>query len=107
MATRTAGFWLTVIENRTRSRRQALITLPEWKAESARMVSGPMRVAPSLRRRGIGTRLVRQFEEWARIHCTNELSVTAYSANEHAVEFYRGHGFIPFEITLHRSAPAA
>lgn len=31
----------------------------------------------------------------------NQLSVTAYAANESAISFYRGRGFTPFELTLH------
>jgi hypothetical protein len=30
--------------------------------------------------------------------------VTAYAANEAAIDFYRSHGFRPFELTLRRTA---
>ncbi|MFD2473329.1 GNAT family N-acetyltransferase [Amycolatopsis silviterrae] len=60
-----------------------------------------MRVDAAHRRSGVGTALAEEFFAWARESGANQVSVTAYSANESAVSFYRGLGFTPFELTLH------
>ncbi|WP_406630904.1 GNAT family N-acetyltransferase [Amycolatopsis sp. WGS_07] len=60
-----------------------------------------MRVDASHRGVGVGTALAEEFFAWARQSGANQVSVTAYSANESAVSFYRGLGFTPFELTLH------
>ncbi|MET9265054.1 GNAT family N-acetyltransferase [Amycolatopsis sp. NPDC004079] len=60
-----------------------------------------MRVDPAHRATGVGTALADEFFAWARESGANQISVTAYSANESALSFYRGRGFTPFELTLH------
>jgi GNAT superfamily N-acetyltransferase len=51
---------------------------------------------------GVGAALVSEFARWARAHGADELSVTAYAANERAVAFYARHGFTPRSILLTR-----
>ena len=62
-----------------------------------------MRVNPAHRRQGIGNLLMNHFRHWAVSQGANEASVTAYSANTSAINFYRHHGFAPFELTLHQT----
>lgn len=62
-----------------------------------------MRVDPTHRRQGVGTLLVTHFLQWADAQGANEVSVTAYAANNTAIRFYRRCGFAPFELTLHRT----
>ncbi len=61
-----------------------------------------LRVAPEFRRGGAASALVSRFLAWAADRHADQLKVTAYAANEAAVAFYRGHGFVPFELTLRR-----
>ncbi|VVJ19025.1 Uncharacterised protein [Amycolatopsis camponoti] len=63
-----------------------------------------MRVGPAHRRSGVGAELVAAFFDWAREKGANEITVTAYAANEGALAFYRAQGFRPFEVRLAREA---
>ena len=58
-----------------------------------------MRVAPSSRRAGTGSLLVRHFLAWARQRGAEHASVTAYAANDTAQRLYERHGFRPQNIT--------
>ncbi|WP_116201703.1 GNAT family N-acetyltransferase [Amycolatopsis circi] len=60
-----------------------------------------LRVDTAHRGIGVGTALAEEFFAWARESGANQLSVTAYAANESAISFYRSRGFAPFELTLH------
>jgi GNAT superfamily N-acetyltransferase len=51
---------------------------------------------------GVGAALVAEFARWARSRGADELSVTAYAANERAVAFYARHGFAPRSVVLAR-----
>jgi GNAT superfamily N-acetyltransferase len=59
-----------------------------------------MFVQPSFRGQRIGTVLATRFIEWARENKARSIKVTAYYANEKAVNFYRRLGFRPKQITL-------
>jgi GNAT superfamily N-acetyltransferase len=59
-----------------------------------------MFVRPSFRGQGIGTALATYFIEWARENKARSITVTAYYANEKAVNFYRRVGFRPKKLTL-------
>jgi len=59
-----------------------------------------MYVRPAHRRQGVGTGLVEQFRAWARDHDAGRLAVTAYTANDDAVRFYRRQGFAPHLTVL-------
>ena len=59
-----------------------------------------IRVDPAARGRGVGSRLVGAFFDWAREHCAVRAGVTAYAANEGAQRFYARHGFAPASVTL-------
>jgi ribosomal protein S18 acetylase RimI-like enzyme len=49
---------------------------------------------------GIGADLVRTFVEWAKGQGARGVHVTAYAANERAIQFYRRAGFTPYHVTL-------
>jgi GNAT superfamily N-acetyltransferase len=59
-----------------------------------------MRVVPEARGRGVGSRLVAAFFDWAKERGAVRASVTAYAANEGAQRFYARHGFVPASVTL-------
>ncbi|MGH3155862.1 MAG: hypothetical protein ACRDNF_04695 [Streptosporangiaceae bacterium] len=40
------------------------------------------------------------FETWAKGRGAAQLRVSAYTANESALRFYRRHGFVPIDTTL-------
>lgn len=61
-----------------------------------------MQVFEKFRRAGVGSALVTEFTAWAGRNNATEFRVTAFSANERAIAFYRSHGFEPFELTLRR-----
>jgi GNAT superfamily N-acetyltransferase len=61
-----------------------------------------MQVFEPFRRAGVGSALVAEFFAWADRSDVTEFRVTAFTANERAIAFYRAHGFEPFESTLHR-----
>jgi GNAT superfamily N-acetyltransferase len=71
------------------------------RPEAVQVVLESMRVDPTHRLQGVGAILVDHFREWGRTKGANEASVTAYMANVPAIQFYRGCGFDPFELTLH------
>lgn len=72
------------------------------RPDAVTVVLESIRVNPAHRRQGIGTRMMGHFSDWAISHGANEASVTAFSTNTSAIEFYCHHGFAPFELTLHR-----
>ncbi|GAA4902745.1 ribosomal protein S18 acetylase RimI-like enzyme [Stackebrandtia albiflava] len=71
---------------------------PLRTADKATLLS--MYVSPPLRNRGVGTRLLSAFTDWARGHGVTRLSVTAHADNADATRFYRRHGFTPYHLTL-------
>ena len=52
------------------------------------------------RNQGVGKALVHSFSQWARENGAVSITVTAYSANEPAVKFYKSLGFSPKQVTL-------
>lgn len=50
----------------------------------------------------VGTDLVNQFLKWALKEGAERISVTAYAANEKAIRFYKGLGFLPKSLSLER-----
>ena len=52
------------------------------------------------RGKGVGAQLAEDFVEWARSKGAEEILVTAYSANEDAIRFYRQQGFVDKKQTL-------
>lgn len=69
-----------------------------WTAPMAELVS--MFVLPSWRGQALGSRLVENFVSWARDRGALRLKVSAYTANDGAVRFYRRHGFAPLACEL-------
>jgi ribosomal protein S18 acetylase RimI-like enzyme len=59
-----------------------------------------MRVAPSLRGRGIGGMLIEYFLGWARECGAQQASVTAFAANQRAQRLYQRQGFTPSAVTM-------
>jgi GNAT superfamily N-acetyltransferase len=69
-----------------------------WLAPLATLIS--MYVRPVVRDQGIGSQFVENFMSWAQERGAKQLRVTAYTANESAIRFYRRHGFAPLENTF-------
>ncbi|QIN82900.1 GNAT family N-acetyltransferase [Rubrobacter tropicus] len=59
-----------------------------------------MYVRKAERGQGVGTRLVEGFLVWARDRDAEQVSVTAYAANERAIHFYERMGFEPRNVSL-------
>jgi GNAT superfamily N-acetyltransferase len=57
-------------------------------------------VDPASRGRDVGGRLVEAFVAWSRERGAERFHVSAYAANERAIEFYRRHGFAPLSLEL-------
>ncbi|WP_328609695.1 GNAT family N-acetyltransferase [Amycolatopsis sp. NBC_00345] len=76
---------------------------PPLRADAVTAVLESVRVAPKVRRAGVGSALVARFEWWARTRGARHFSVTAYSANTSAIAFYRRHGFRDLSVTLRAS----
>lgn len=64
-----------------------------------------IRTDPAVRGSGVGTKLVEHFLGWAQDNGAQQVSVSAYAANEGAQRFYRRHGFTPMSVTLRRPLP--
>ena len=73
------------------------------RADAVTAVLESMRVAPEARRSGVGSALVARFDSWAGKRGARHFSVTAYSANDSAIAFYRRHGFREMSVTLART----
>jgi GNAT superfamily N-acetyltransferase len=69
-----------------------------WTAPRAELFS--MQVLAAWRDQGIGSQLVDRFKAWAHARGVAQLRVSAYTANEAALRFYRRHGFAPLDTTL-------
>lgn len=69
-----------------------------WRSPRAHLIS--MFVQAPWRSLGVGSRFVAEFSAWASSKGATQLRVTAYSANQGAVGFYRRHGFAPLESTF-------
>jgi GNAT superfamily N-acetyltransferase len=71
---------------------------PMWTAPRAELFS--MHTSAHWRDQGIGSQLVAHFKTWAQTRGAVQLRVSAYTANESALRFYRRHGFTPLDTTL-------
>jgi GNAT superfamily N-acetyltransferase len=69
-----------------------------WLAPLAILIS--MYVRPVARDQGVGSQFVENFVSWAQQRGAKQLRVTAYTANESAIRFYRRHGFALLESTF-------
>lgn len=69
-----------------------------WIGPRAELVS--MHVNAAHRGRGVGSRLVEDFRQWAQQRGAVRLQVTAYIANEGAIRFYARHGFTVTSVEL-------
>ena len=72
-----------------------------WLVARAELMS--MFVQDTLRGQGVGGQLVDAFTAWAGQRGAACLHVTAYAANEAALQLYRSRGFAPKSITLTRA----
>jgi ribosomal protein S18 acetylase RimI-like enzyme len=59
-----------------------------------------LRVDPSARGAGVGSRLIENFLHWAREKDAEVASVSAFAANGGALRLYERHGFRPQTVTL-------
>lgn len=69
-----------------------------WTGPRAYLIS--MHVMAPWRGQNVGTQLVEHFRSRAKEKGAVQLRVTAYTANQGAIRFYRRHGFAPLETTL-------
>ncbi|SDO81836.1 Ribosomal protein S18 acetylase RimI [Nakamurella panacisegetis] len=69
-----------------------------WLAPTVDLIS--LNVMAEWRGQSIGTRLMGEFKAWARGRGAVRCRVTAYSANQGAIRFYRRHGFASLQTTL-------
>ncbi len=76
----------------------------ETDASRAHLVS--MWVAPSLRRQGVGRRLVEMIEAWARQRAASQLVLMVTEGNDTALRFYRRLGFSMTDKTIDHPAYA-
>lgn len=61
---------------------------------------GSLYVVPAARGAGVGELLVREFQAWAVSRGAKRMAVSAFSANEGAIRFYRRMGFGPHSSLL-------
>lgn len=59
-----------------------------------------MFVEEQYRGQGVGAQLAQMFLKWAIEQGVEQITVTAYAANERAIAFYQGLGFKPKNLTL-------
>lgn len=59
-----------------------------------------MFVEEPYRGQGVGAQLAQRFLKWAKEQGAEQITVTAYAANERAIAFYQGLGFKPKNLTL-------
>lgn len=59
-------------------------------------------VSPKYRSNGVGTEMVEKFAHWAKGKGAVTIRVSAYSANQKGIEFYKKVGFVPESLTLER-----
>lgn len=69
-----------------------------WLVARAELMS--MFVQDTLRGQGVGGQLVDAFTAWAKERGAASMHVTAYAANDAALQLYRSRGFAPKSITL-------
>lgn len=69
-----------------------------WLVARAELMS--MFVQDTLRGQGVGGQLVDAFTSWAKERGAVRMHVTAYAANDAALQLYRSRGFAPQSITL-------
>ena len=79
------------------------------KEESDDVVKGYHRVSveelpvlPGHRRKGIGSILMKEAENWAREHKIFDLAVLVYVFNKKAVKFYESNGYEPYSLKLNK-----
>ena len=61
-----------------------------------------MVVDAAYRSKGIGKLLIEKCIEWAKLNGYQKLFVTAYIANQGAINFYRNNGFVDIDISLEK-----
>jgi ribosomal protein S18 acetylase RimI-like enzyme len=66
---------------------------------------GSIAVAPSHRRAGIGTRLIRAAEAWAVSRSAVDVRLEVFAFNAAALEFYAALGYGPLAHIMHRAMP--
>ena len=62
-----------------------------------------MYVKDSMRGKGIGGKLVKQFEDWCKEKGVEVIRIVASAENADAIKFYKAHGAKPVSLTLERS----
>lgn len=79
------------------------------KEESDEVVRGYNRVSvdelsvlPGFQRKGIGSLLMKEVEDWARKHKILDLAMLVYTFNKKAIKFYEHNGYEPYSLKLNK-----
>lgn len=59
-------------------------------------------VLPEYRKRGVGLKLLKYFEEWSRKQGYEKVILDSYYKNTSAIDFYKKNGFEPINIKLEK-----
>jgi len=73
---------------------------PEYRTLTKMAQLGDMYVIEGYRNMRIGTKLIREFKKWAKQRGAKRIRVEAFANNEHALRFYRRHGFEDYTLIL-------
>ena len=67
-----------------------------------RVEIGEISIVPENVRQGIGTKLMKEVEIWAKTKQITELSTLVYDFNKEAIEFYRSNDYKPYSIKMNK-----
>ena len=62
-----------------------------------------MGVIPEFHSQRVGSRLIKEFFDWAKKANFDKVTLSAYSKNKQAIEFYKKHGLTNIDVSLEKS----
>jgi GNAT superfamily N-acetyltransferase len=62
-----------------------------------------MYVRETMRGKGIGGKLIQQFEDWCKTNNVERIRIVASAQNNQALKFYEAHGAKPVSVTLEKA----
>ena len=62
-----------------------------------------MGVIPEFHSQRVGSRLIKEFFDWAKKASFDKVILSAYSKNKQAIEFYKKHGLTNIDVSLEKS----
>ena len=74
----------------------------KFRINITRVTLNDLFVMQNYRNKGIGSALVRRFQEWAKSKEANDIGVFAFKGNERGIDFYKNSGFKDYGITLEK-----